>query len=231
MAHTYNLNSSLVSSTGNPIRITSYSTSPGVTVLILFIKTRGSTNRAGGAPTVNGTPMTQANTTQKAATAPECSAELWYLTNFSSGSYLYIIIPNTNGATIYYQFANAKAAPGMRTEFFMAIGANATGTNPSPGSTLSVPTGGIAFAIVANGATTWAPSAQTGTAITNSDDGADGTGTQYRLDAGQLQWTFATSEDYGAVAASFQEVPGIALNNYNCCVRAGDNISVGERIR
>lgn len=231
MAHTYGNASTLTSSTGNPIRHSTYTPVAGSTVIVLFLKPRGAVDRAGGAPTINGLVMQQANTVQKAAVSPEVSVELWYLTNPTfSGNSVNLMVPNTGGITVYYQLASGKAAPGLRSEFFMAVGANNTSTNPSPG-TLSVPTNGIGFAVVGSGAQTWAPSSQTGTVISNVDHGNDGEGTQYRLDAGQLDWTFGTSEDWGAIAASFQEVPGITLNNYNCGIKAGAGISVGERIR
>ena len=65
--------------------------------------------------------------------------------------------------------------------------------------------------------------------------GADGGGEQYILQAlGQtavtLGWTFGTSDDWGAVAVFFKEIPPQKLENYQS-IKAPDGISVGERIR
>jgi len=233
MAHTFGTNTALAASSASPLR-TNVTIENGETVAVLALKVVGATDRTGGAPTLNGVPMTQANSTQKAAASPECSAELWYVTNWKPGTYL-LELPNNSGASIYRQWLTGKAAPGMGSQFDSANGANATGTNPSPGSVTPRTNGAILFAIVATGAQTWAPSAQAGTSTNNSDDGAHGTGIQYYLQstagAFNLNWTFGTSDDYGAVVAAFVECPAVSLNNYNCCVKAGTNISVGERVR
>lgn len=177
--------------------------------MVLMIKTVGATNRAGGAPSWNGIALVQANSTQKAAASPEASAELWYLLNPPNGAGT-VTIPNSNAATIFYQVAFGKSVT-LRSKFNAASGGNATSTNPTPGAIASALAGDIVFAITAGGWTTWAPSAQAGTAISNDDDGANGGGTQYSIRGADgsftLSWTFGTSDDWGAVAAAFSEEP------------------------
>lgn len=212
MAHTIGALPARASSTGNPITF-SQAVASGETVMVVMLKVNGGTNRAGGALTWGSYTLTQANTTQKAASSPEASAELWYLLNPPVGTQT-LTIPNTGGLTVFYQVAFGKSAT-PSTTFNAASGSNATGTNPSPGAIASCLAGDIVFAVVATGAQTWAPSAQAGTVIQNNDDGANGGGTQYSIlgSSGSftLNWTFGTSDDYGAVAAAFSESPNVSV--------------------
>jgi hypothetical protein len=233
VAHTFGKSSSRTSGIGNPITTAAFSIVTGETVVVLLLKTVGATSRAGGSPVFAGVAMTQANSTQKAAAAPEASCELWYLVNPPFGSFT-ATIPNTGSLTIFYTFATGKAKAGGRSAFDVAGGANGTSTNPAPGSVTTTEDGDIGFAICATGAQTWAPSARAGTQIADTDDGTDGGGEQYHLQATaaaiDLSWTFATSDDWGAVSAYFKEVPPPNLNNY-MGVRADSGISVTEKIR
>ena len=182
-----------------------------------MLKTTAATDRAGGAPTFAGLTMTQAGTTQKAAASPEAGAELWYLLNPPIGSWT-ATIPNTGALTIFYTLATGKAKAGGQSAFDGANGGNGTSTNPTPGAVVTTEDGDIGFAVVATGAQTWAPSAQVGTIIANTDDGATGGGEQYHLQSAKgsatLSWTFGTSDDWGAVVAYFKEVPPKNLENY-----------------
>lgn len=239
MAHTYALGQARASSAGNPVT-QSYTVAPGDTVICLMIKNTGATDRAGGSPTLSGgdtvngkATFVQASTTQKAATTPEAGAELWHLLNPIPGTYT-LTIPNTGGITLKYTVGIGRAAAGGRSAFGSANGGNATSTNPTPGAVTVNSAGEIAFAITAGGWTTWAPSAQVGTLIANTDDGADGGGEQYSLNptigALTLSWTFGTSDDWGAVVARFYEIPPHGLNNYQG-VKAASGMSVTEHIR
>lgn len=232
MAHTIGSLPSRASSAGNPITF-SQAVAAGETVMVVMLKVNGATDRAGGALTWGEFTLTQANSTQKAAASPEASAELWYLLNPPVGSKT-LTIPNTGALTVFYQVAFGRAAGGGKSRFNAAAGSNATGTNPTPGAIASCLAGDIVFGVIATGATTWAPSAQAGTVIQNTDDGAHGGGTQYSLRSADgsftLNWTFGTSDDYGAVAAAFSEIPPNALQNY-MSVKVGDGMSCVEKIR
>lgn len=229
MAHTFGKASTRTSSASNPITTASFSIVTGETVLVLMLKTAAATDRAGGAPTFAGLTMTQANSTQKAAASPEAGCELWYLLNPPVGTWT-CTIPNTGALTIFYTLVTGKAKAGGKSAFDVATGANGTSTNPAPGSVTTTEDGDIGFAIVASGAQTWGPSAQAGTAIANTDDGAHGGGEQYHLQstkgATNLNWTFGTSDDWGAVVAYFKEVPPNSMNNYARFRADGDGLSV-----
>lgn len=232
MAHTYALGKARTSSAGNPITV-SYVVANGDTVICLMIKTVGATNRAGAAPTWGTYTFTQASSTQKAAASPEASAEMWYLVNPVPATAT-LTIPNTNAATIKYTVGIGRATNGGQSFFDAANGGNNTSTNPTPGSVTCTTAGDMVFAITAGGWTTWAPSAQAGTIIANTDDGADGGGEQYSIrtnpGAFTLNWTFGTSDDWGAVVAAFKEVRPNGLQNYLPGLSGGAGISVTEHI-
>lgn len=203
-------------------------------VLVVLLKIVGGTNRAGGALTWGDGTLTQANSTQKAVTSPEASAELWYLLNPLPGTRT-LTIPNTGALTMYPTVVTGIPAGGGRCALVGANGGNATSTNPTPGAVTVTEVNSIGFAITAGGWTSWAPSAQAGTSIANTDDGAHGGGEQYlitSLGSSTLSWTFATSDDWGAVAAFFSEIAPLNLENYKAvsAVSAGV-ISVGDKLR
>lgn len=235
MAHTIGSLPARASSAVNPITF-AQAILAGETVLALMLKIVGATDRTGGAPSWGSLVLQQANTIQKAAASPEAGCELWYLVNpplTSASDSRTLTIPNAGALTIFYQVALGRAAAGRGSEFNAAAGANNTAANPSPGS-VNCEAGDIAFAITSGGWTTWAPSAQAGTVISNNDDGADGGGTQYALrgtaGAFTLDWTFGTSDDWGAIAATFRERPAHTFNNF-MGVDGASGMSVGERIR
>lgn len=239
MAHTQrDLVNHTSNAAANPTTF-SATTQRGDTVLVLMLVAVGGTNRAGGSPSINGVTFTQANSTQKAATSPEASCELWYLIDphslFIPGAYT-VTVPNTGGLTIFYALSAGIAKAGGHSAFDVATGTNGTSANPAPGSITPTEDGDIGFAVCATGAQTWSPSAQagtgccgTGSSLGNFDDGANGSAFQFHLQATKaaidLGWTFATSDDWGAVCAYFKEIPPHALNSY-MEIRAGSGMSV-----
>jgi hypothetical protein len=196
----------------------SATTAAGDTCLVLMLNIVGATNRAGTAPTFNGVAGIQANSTQKAATTPEASAELWYWVGgippgTTGGLFIGtadIVIPNTGSATIFSAAYTGRAATGFTSLFNAAAGSNNTAANPTTGSIAGTIAGDIIFATTAGGWQAFAPSARTGTSLYETDDGANGGGGQYLLQGGSgaqaMTWTQA-SDDWGAVGAAFKEVP------------------------
>lgn len=234
MAHTYGAGRARSTAlTANPITVPSIAFTPGETVGLIAISVDGSTNRAGGAPSWGEYVFQQVGTVQKAAVSPESSLEIWYMCNMLPGSKT-LTIPNTGGLTIRYQIATALAKPGYRSQLDLFVQANGTSTNPSPGTITTTVNGDAVFSACVNGAQTFAPTARAGTSITEADDGNTGFGFQYTMQAVAgaitLNWTFATSEDWGAIAVAFEEVPSIVIQNY-LFPKAAGGISVGERTR
>lgn len=230
MAHTYALGQARTSSSGNPITV-SFAVAAGVTVLGVMLKVNGATDRAGGALTWGEYTLVQANSTQKAAASPEAGAELWYLLNPPAQTKT-LTIPNTGALTILYTIVTASAKSGSQSALDGANGGNGTSANPTPGAIVTTEDGDILFAVAASGATTWAPSAQGGTVIANTDDGAHGGGEQYLIQGAKgsatLDWTQA-SDDWGAVVAAFKEVGTRAIQNYHVDrLRADGNMCVAK---
>ncbi len=211
MAHTYGNASTIATASTSPITSATYTPTAGATCVVLMLIVGGATDRAGGAPTFNGVTMQQADTTRKGTTSPEAGTEIWYIAGVSTPSSGTFTIPNTGSLSISYVAASGKAGSGLTSGFDVAVGSAGVSTNPTTTALTPTVNGAIIFAAVANGAQTWAPTTQTGTLIgVNNDLGAFGGGFQYLLQttaASQaMTWTFATSEDWGAVAVAFKEV-------------------------
>jgi hypothetical protein len=232
MPHTYALGLARAISAGNPVTF-AYTVNKYDTVICLLIKTAASSDRTGGAPTWGSLTFTQRNSTQKAAASPEAGCELWDLINPKPGTET-LTIPNAGTLTLYYTIGVGRAQPGGQSVFEGANGGNNTSSNPTPGAVTVTEAGVIGFAITAGGWQTWAPSAQAGTVIANTDDGPHGGGEQYLLNPAigsvTLGWTFGTSDDWGAVAAFYREIPPHRFNNY-LSVSADSGISVTERVK
>lgn len=231
-AHTFDTSARLPSSgtsTSNPLT-GSYTCGAGATVLTVMLKYANSTSRTGGAPTYNGIALTQADITRKAASSPEGCAELWYLLNPPTGSSYTVSIPNSNTKTMVAYVASAKACPGYASALDVAGGNTGTSTNPTASVTTTV-VGDILFAVVFNGATTWAPSGRTGTQLYDSDDGAWGGGSQYliKTDTGSqaMAWTFGTSDDWGECVAAFKQIAPTVISLSAASITAtGQNLTV-----
>jgi hypothetical protein len=180
--------------------------SVGATVLTVAILPDGATLRAGGAPTYNGVTMLQAGTTQKAASAPETSCELWYILNFSPDGLSHnISIPNTGliGLKVCASSFNSTNP----AAFDVAGGSNGTSANPSV-SVNTATAGELVVAALGDGLLT-SPTAQSGTTITDRDNGPWVDSHQYTIAgaAGSVasSWTIA-SDDWCVCVAAFKEV-------------------------
>jgi hypothetical protein len=208
MAHTYGAKARSDTYT-NPVNV-NVAVAAGTTVVVAGIVTAGATNRAGGAPTFAGITMTQYGTVTKAATSPETTVEMWYLLDPPNGATYGISVPNTNNVYVHAHLATFKAGTGYISA--LDAGASATAdsaTNPTVNLTTTV-NGDAVFAVVGTGATTWAPTARTGTQLFDADDGSYGNGSQYLLQstAGStdMGWTFGTADDWAVMAIAFKEV-------------------------
>jgi hypothetical protein len=176
------------------------------TLLIVGIAcANGSTVRAGGAPTYNGVAMTQAGSTQKAASSPEGSAELWYLISPTTGSSQTISIPNTGSAPIYAEASSWIAPNGRTAALDQTSGSNGTSANPSLALTPTV-TGALVYGVMFNGRDT-AATANNRVNLNRTDEGAFSDSNQYTIigqpGATTFSWTVA-SDDWAINLASFK---------------------------
>jgi len=235
MAHTRVSIKARTQSASNPIT-TAITVPVGCTVMVVLMNVIAGSVRTGALTWGEFTLSTPAQSPQIDVTAPEASAELWYLLNPPTGVSKTLTIPNGFARTIFYTVEGGSAAAGGTSAFDASNGGHATAVNPTPGAITITEAGEAVWAIAAGGWTTWAPSAQVGTIIANTDDGATGGGEQYALNPAigsfTLSWTFGTSDDWGSVVAAFKEVPPQVLQDYMGvdCASAGV-ISVGEKIR
>lgn len=236
MAHTYTLLAARTSGSANPLTA-SIAIPAGITVLVVLIKTDAATDRAGGSPTYGSLTLNQRSTAQKGAASPEAGCEFWDYINplapglLTPGSYT-LSIPNSGSLTLRPTVVGFSAKGGGKSKFDAVAGTNNTSANPAPGA-LTPDTDGAALAgIAAGGWQTWGPSAQVGTAIANTDDGAHGGGEQYLLQstraAVDLGWTQATSEDWGAIAAAYSEILPTLFTHHQYPKSSGMSLSLGR---
>jgi hypothetical protein len=239
VAHTFGTASTRTSAATNPIAAAAFTVDDLDTVVVLFLKVNGGTDRTGGAPTFAGQTMTQASTTQKAASSPEASCELWYLLNPLQGSWV-CSIPNAGELTVFYTLATGRAKAGGHSALDVVAGTNGTSTNPSAGAATTTQDGDIGFAVCCSGLTDFDPATPshtgfgtgTGTPLGTFDDGAHGGGQQYALQASAgaitMGWTVG-SDDWGCVAVFFKEVlPTVVQNRMR--FKAGQGMSITENV-
>jgi hypothetical protein len=205
-AHTFDTKYQGARANTNPYTF-SYTCGAGTTLFVLSIVVGGTTARAGGAPTYNGIAMTQADTVRSST---ETKAELWYLLNPPTGSSYTCSIPNTGTAKYLSPVASSyKAASGYTSALRTANGGTGTSTNPTGPTLTGLASGDVIVAVVGTGATTWAPTARTGTQLYDRDDGTYGNGAQYliKTDANNVAmgWTFGTSDDWAICEVAFKE--------------------------
>ena len=192
-------------STANPVS-TTFTTGSGDTVLVLGIWYAGSTDRTGGTPAFNGKQLTQYYQAYRAASSPETTVELWYLLAPDIGTYV-LGVPNSGAKAIKFWAASFKSATSA-SAFHVGVYGSNTSTNPSVNITTTA-NGCVIFGIIGSGANTWAPTAQTSTAIANRDLGNYGGGAGYYLQstAGTFgfNYTFGTSDDWAILTVAFSE--------------------------
>lgn len=235
MAYTRTSIVARTSSNANPIT-QSVTVPAGCTVMVVLLNAIGASVRAGGSVTWGEFTLTAPTAAQIAAASPEASCEAWYLENPPQGVAKTLTIPNSGGLTIKYTVDGGTPVAGGRSKFHTSNGANNTAANPSPGAITIVEANEILWAVTAGGWQSWAPSAQAGTIIANTDDGATGGGEQYSINPAlgsfTLNWTFATSDDWGAIVLAFREIPPPNFENYKGVKSSSAGVmSVGERIR
>lgn len=215
MAHTLDTSAQIAAGTSNP-QSASYTCGANATLLVVSLIYANGTRT--GAPTYNGVALIQADQTRKAATSPEACAELWYMLAPPVGSAYTVSVPNPNGLSLEVGISSYIAQAGYSSMLEMASGGQNTSANPSVSLTTKI-AGDVLVAVVASGHDTWAPSAQSGTALYNTDNGSWGGGHQYYLQssagAKAMSWTQA-SDDWGLVVAAFAEVrTGISVSKTN----------------
>lgn len=212
-AHTFDT-SSHQTRTRNTSGVTfNHTCGSGTTLLTLTIVVGGTTARTGGAPTYNGIALTQADQNGQAPAGAETIVELWYLLDPGTGNSYQISIPDDNNVYLTADASSYKATSGYKTVLKTDDDDGNTSTNPTGPSLTGLASGDVLVAVVGSGATTWAPSARTGTQLYDVDDGSYGDGAQYLIKTDSsdtaMGWTFGTSDDWSVVEAAFTEISPI----------------------
>lgn len=209
MAHTLDTSTETNTQTGQPVTY-NYTCGAGTTAIVLSIVTGGTTDRAGGAPTIDGVAMTQADQVRKYATTPEQGTEIWYYADerLRVGLTVAVSIPNTVSAkTLHMVTCSCKAAAGYKTVYDNAAGNTGATANPSVGLTCA----DGAFVVNRIGHGNTAPtnfSSQTGTLLQNQDHGAYCSEARYTIKSGAGTFTFSstmTADDWGMCIVSLKE--------------------------
>jgi len=178
--------------------------------MTMRLVTLGSTPRAGGTPTLAGTPFIQADVERHFVTTPESCTELWYMINppTAGGS---LSIPNTGTKKVFYEWSAWRSGDGMATAFESAAGGTGATANPYVPLT-TVHDGDLLVAAIGNGGAGLAPGSGITTIAATGSDGITAA-TEYANQTskgawpavGTPNWT-AGAEDWGLVVAAFYEI-------------------------
>lgn len=193
----------------------SYTAGDGATVMILGIVVGGAASyacRTAGTPTFNGKNFKQVGGTQTAATNPEGCAELWYLllTPSDTGAAHTVSIPNANTRAMNFHVATFSAQPDNTSVLDVSVGNSGTTINPGAASITTTANGDVLVSELFSGLWTSPTVTIPGTQLFSNNPGGYNGAFQYYLQptagAQQLRWTSATSNDWGAIVASFKEL-------------------------
>jgi len=195
LAHTFDNNLRFSGST-NPLT-SNYTCGANAKLLVLGIVTGGSTQRSGGAPTYNGVALTQADETRQYSVNPECSCELWYLTEPDVGSAEEISIPNPSSLTLHVQASSYNVTAGYTSGLDVVGGSSGTSASPSISVTPTLD-GAVIVGVLGSGED-FIPTANSGTELNTTDDGLYADANQYTLQAtaGAIATSW-TTQTYGA---------------------------------
>ena len=208
------------SSTANPV-VLSHTTVANTKLLVVGIMTSTTTKRTGGAPTFNGVAMTQVGST--IVGAAECTAELWYLSNPSIGTYN-VSVPNSGATTVTViasSYVNASASGAILDNSWST---NTTTANPS--LTAVGVANGVCVNVFGSGYTSPA-TANSQTLLYKTDEGAWSSHAQYALTPTSgnyvFSWTIA-SDDVAFIVGAFKPATG------NLGINVSQSITVSESI-
>jgi hypothetical protein len=216
---TFGAKSQVNSLTNNPILL-SHTTVANTKLLVVGIMTKTTVARTGGAPTFNGVAMTQVGSTKVGSA--ECTAELWYLSNPSIGTYN-VSVPNAGALTITVIASSYVDATVNSATLDVYNSTQTTVANPS--LIVTTTTNGEAIVDVFGSGYASPATANSQTLLYKTDEGVWGSHAQYALQttAGAItfSWTIA-SDDVAFIVAAFKGVsagdttpPTYSLNSTN----------------
>ena len=205
MGFTFGAKSQINISTVNPV-VLSHTTIANTKLLVIGIMTKTTVVRTGGSPTYNGVTMTQVGSTMIGSA--ECTAELWYLSAPSIGTYN-VSVPNTGVLIITVIASSYVDATVTGAALDQYNSTNVSVANPS----LSVTTGFNGEAIVdvfGSGLNALAHTPNQ-TLLYQKDEGVWCSNAQYALQASAglitFTWTCAI-DDVAFIVGAFKGTTG-----------------------
>lgn len=179
-----------------------YTCGAGTTLLVLGIYAFTGT-RTGADPTYGGVGLKMLG--QAAFDYGEGSAELWYLSNPSTGSAYSITMGNSTTRTLALRASSYKAQSGYTSIYDTSLWTNTTGANPS--HTINCSTGGVIVQICGHELSSL-PSAYSDARILPVDHGTHNSWMQYKISPSNGNNTLSatqSSDEYVLITASFKE--------------------------
>lgn len=144
---------SLTASFDNTANPTTVNHTPGAAAkgIVVGIVLEGTATRTGGAPSIGGSSMTQADSTRGGTAGYETSAELWYLLGDYDGSQITVSIPNSGSDTLHIYVQAFTAPSGYDLEWVDDDGYESSSSNGSTLTLIHGVSGSIAFAVCGDG--------------------------------------------------------------------------------
>ena len=209
---THNATNAQAVSTSDPVT-QSITCASSVRLLVVMITVGGATTRTGGAPTYNGTALTQASITTYYATSPETNIEMWYLINPPTGSAYTVSVPNNGSLDVSLITSRFSPALGASVAFIDAQSNTGASTAPGSATHSDYHYEDLMVAMFGSGSDSTATYC-TGTQLINQQEhGTYIAGAAYRQfsfmtipTAYNISWGNLGNEDWAVVSAVFREV-------------------------
>jgi hypothetical protein len=182
-------------------------------LLVVTLFVNGNTARTGGAPTYNGTPMTDSG--EGFVVHTECGVEVWYLVNPDTGSSYTVSVPNSGALNLDVSVASFIPTSGAGNK---DSSNNGTGISVNPSINVVTNVDNCLMIGALGSGDRDAPTAGTNYTIIHTQDAGNQTwGSEYDLDAGTSGTTavdFATarSDDWGVIGIAFKEATSTSDN-------------------
>jgi epidermal growth factor receptor substrate 15 len=196
-------------------------------LLVAVIFVNGNTARTGGAPTYNGTTMTDSG--EGFVVHTECGVELWYLINPDTGSSYTVSVPNSGA--INFDISVMSFIP---SEGSNALDNANSGTAVSQNPSINVVTGND-NALMVSGLGSGerdVPTAGANYSLVHTYDAGNQTwGSEYDLDAGTagtiaVDYGTARSDDWGLIGIAFYEVTADPAPNVSDDATVTDSLTI-----
>lgn len=190
----------------------------GAGLLVVGVTCASAAERWVTTPTVTygGAALTQINTFQSAAAAPEAAIQLWYLLNPSTGTSYPVTLAGGDAST---HLTVASFSPSTGYGFIFNSSIRASGTSINPTATINASWGNVVIGMMYTGIATPPTAAETKPGVicaSGNNFGAYGSTMQYYLPpntfVGNVSlWYNLASDNWGVINANFQQTPGTPI--------------------